>query len=103
MAQYGHPSREDIPALGLSRRQDVPPPLVRCLVSRDLEGEVDGGAVARQEADPLGERDIGGKALGIRGEVGKLAELQLLPGVREEPFRVVLAGGVQQPRISSTL
>ena len=51
--EVGHPFREDIPAWAFSRRQDVSPPLVRSLVSRDLEGEVDSWTVPCQEADPL--------------------------------------------------
>ena len=35
------PFGQDVPARALARREDVAPPLVRRLVSRDLEGEVD--------------------------------------------------------------
>ena len=53
------------------------------------------GLLLGQEADPLGERDVRRKPLGIGGQVGKLAELELAPGIFEEPLRVVAAGRVQ--------
>ena len=78
-----------------SRSKDVSPPLVRRLMSGDLEGKVDLGGVCRQEPDSLGERDVGGKALSIRGKVGELAELQLLPGIGKEPLEAVFAQRIE--------
>ena len=44
---------------------------------------------------PSREGDVGGEPLGVARQVGELGELELAPGERLEPLRVVAARGVQ--------
>src|ERR1700733_557600 len=48
-----------------------------------------------QEADPLGERDVCWEPLSVGRQAGKLRELELAPGVRIKPLRVVAPRGVE--------
>ena len=54
------------------------------------------GSTPGQEADVLRKRDVGREALSVEGDPGKLAELQLLPWVGEEPLGVVAARGLER-------
>ncbi len=84
-----HALEQNVRAGSHPRGEEMSPPLMRGFVHGDHRGEIDAPArflAPGQEADPFGERDVGGKPAGASGVVGKLAEPQLFPWIGPEPL-----------------
>ncbi len=93
--EVGGALREDVAAGPLAGRQDIAPPLVGGLVAVISKAAWISGLLSVKKPTPSENVILVGKPLGVGGEVGKLAQLQLAPGIGEEPLRVIASGGVE--------
>ena len=91
-----HSFTQDIATRCVTRGEDVAPPLVRGFVCHDQERCVLLSTWLGQESNGFAEDDVGREALRVAGKTWELADAELLPRVRPEPFRIPLMRAVER-------